>query len=150
MNAKIFFGLIGGAAIGVLASGFVAGVIAGLTAHRLESDARKDLPLTTVTVYAKDLAAGEKATFEAIAQRAIPDVLVTKSMVLPKDASYVVNQLVLAPVLNGDPVHWSDLVSASDSAKFPEALEACNARFASKDRPKSVADFRALLARSKR
>jgi Flp pilus assembly protein CpaB len=60
-----------------------------------------------IVLAARDLPAGTTVTFDDIRQRAVPAALVTSSVVKPDSASYIVNQKVLVPVLEGDPMLWS-------------------------------------------
>lgn len=127
MRGTLLFGVafLGGLALfGCLGGGASYAVV-----KSAEAKVRRGWNLVPVTVYAKDLAAGDVATFENISQRAVPEQLVTSSVVKPDSASYVVNQAIRVPVRAGDPAVWTHF-DTPDKQQSKEAAAACAKRFA--------------------
>jgi hypothetical protein len=80
-------------------------------------------------------------TFDGISQRAVPEALLTKSVVKPDEAKYVVNLPPNAPALAGDIVRWGQFSGAAVS-KNKEASDACTARFVTGRTLKTVGELR--------
>lgn len=70
---------------------------------------------TSVVVASRALPAGTVLTPESISERPLPSALVTKSMVLPKDAAFLVNQRLLEPLEAGEPIQWSQMATTYTS-----------------------------------
>lgn len=103
---NIIFGLISGLATGALGAGFLAGLISYVVIKYEESNLKRGWLLQPAVVAARDLAPGEKVTFDAIAQRDVPEQFVTSSVVKPDSATYVQDQVLLTPLNAGDPLYW--------------------------------------------
>jgi Flp pilus assembly protein CpaB len=96
-------------------------VVAGgsaLYVHKRAADARRGWNLVPVVVAAMDIPEDTVVTMEMISQRSIPEQFVTSSVVKPDSASYIVNQKVLVPLQQGDPLLWSQF----ESKKLPVVL----------------------------
>jgi len=87
--------------------GLFAGVIAYSAIKKKEADVRRGWNLVPVIVAGVDVSEGTVMTMEMLSQRSIPEQFVTSSVVKPDSATYVVNQKVLVPVQQGDPLLWS-------------------------------------------
>jgi Flp pilus assembly protein CpaB len=70
---------------------------------------------TAVVVAARALPAGAVLKFESLSERRLPSSLVTKSMVLPKDAAFVVAQRLLEPLERGEPLLWGQMATVYNS-----------------------------------
>lgn len=64
-------------------------------------------PVTAVVVAAVDLPAGSVLTMETVSQRVLPTEYVTRSMVKPDSASYVIGQRTRLPLVAQEPVLWT-------------------------------------------
>ncbi len=73
--------------------------------------------LVPVVVAAKDLAEGTELTMENIAQRSVPEFLLSTSVVHPDAANYVLHQRILVPVQAGDMLLWSAVASKNAKEK---------------------------------
>lgn len=74
--------------------------------------------------FARDAAPGETITFDMISQIVIPADLVTSSYVTPDQASYIVNQKISLPVLEGDLLQWSFFEITKGAAPSEECRKA--------------------------
>jgi Flp pilus assembly protein CpaB len=63
--------------------------------------------LVSIVVAGRDLPAGTVLTFEDLMQRAVPEELVTTSIARHDSASFLINSVLVHPLLEGDPVQWS-------------------------------------------
>ncbi|MCY1018544.1 SAF domain-containing protein [Pyxidicoccus sp. MSG2] len=68
-----------------------------------------------VVVAARALPAGTMLQYESLSERRLPSSLVTKSMVLPKDVAFVVDQRLLEPLESGEPLQWSQMATVYNS-----------------------------------
>ena len=107
----------------------IMAVLSMLASACSEASAAEPNPdaLVPIVVAARDLPAGAVLTFDDIAQRSVPARWVTSSIVKPDSVSYVVNQPLMLPLLEGDPLLWSFM-----EAGPKEAHEAC-AKFEADD-----------------
>jgi pilus assembly protein CpaB len=64
-------------------------------------------PVTAVVVAAVDLPAGSVLTMETVSQRVLPTEHVTRSMVKPDSASYVIGRRTRFPIVAQEPVLWT-------------------------------------------
>lgn len=109
-NSGFVTGLSIGLGVGLLISCLGSGV-GFMYVKRTGENARKGWNLVPVVVAAVDISADTVVTMEMISQRSIPEQFVTSSVVVPDDASYVVNQKALVPLQAGDPLLWSQFDS---------------------------------------
>lgn len=73
-----------------------------------EKEAKASDPERVVIVIAmRDMAAGERVTWEDVAQILVPREWVTTSYVKPDSVSFIIEQQVLLPVMKGDVLTWS-------------------------------------------
>jgi pilus assembly protein CpaB len=90
-------------------------------------------PVTAVLVAAADLPAGTVITVDTLSQRTLPSEFVTRSLVRPDAASYVVGQRTRLPIVAGEPLLWAYVtptsrVAACDVLQRDEKAEAQVAR----------------------
>jgi Flp pilus assembly protein CpaB len=138
-------GLVAGLAVGLAVLGCVGGAGSYVFIKHTEGKVRRGWNLVPVIVYSKDLAAGDKVTFDTVLQRAIPEQFVTSSVVKPDSVSYLVNQRLLMPVKEGDPALWSNF-DVMDPKLGQEAVAACRAAYPPAGRPvRSPEEIRASL-----
>jgi pilus assembly protein CpaB len=64
-------------------------------------------PVTAVLVAADDLPAGTVITVDKLSQRTLPSEFVTRSLVRPDAASYLVGQRTRLPIVAGEPLLWT-------------------------------------------
>ncbi len=107
--ANLVLGLVIGLVIGV--------VVSGVWTNKL---ARKGWNLAPVVVAMEDLPAGTVLTFDHISQRSVPEQFVTRSVVRPENAEFVIHQKLKVPVMAGDLILWSHL-ETSEKKPAPEA-----------------------------
>jgi hypothetical protein len=89
------------------------------------AEAKERGKLLPVVFAARDIAAGETLTFDMIAQRVVPESFAaTTSIVKPDSASYIVNQRLNFPVLEGDAMLWSFFETTTDKATTTACDEA--------------------------
>jgi predicted Ser/Thr protein kinase len=74
------------------------------------------MSMTPVVVAATDLDENTVLTWDMISQRAFPKLYVTKSVVRPNSAGYILGQKLSVSVLKGDPLLWSHFVATNASA----------------------------------
>ena len=125
--ARTVIGLQGGRVAVVALTGAGAGAILGLGAgvfafrhfHAQQDEARKGWNLRPIVVAAADLKAGEPITFDLISQRSIPEQFVTDDIVLPDQASRLVNLSTAAEVKQGDPMLWGLTCLTRPPARTP-------------------------------
>ena len=67
--------------------------------------------LVPVLVAARDIAEGTELTMDILAQRSVPEFMLTTSVVKFGKANYVVHQRVLVPLQAGDMVPWFAIAS---------------------------------------
>jgi pilus assembly protein CpaB len=106
-----------------LALGLFAGIIAYSAIKKKESDVRKGWNLVPVVVAAVDISEGTVVTMEMVSQRSIPEQFVTSSVVKPDSASYVVNQKVLVPLQQGDPLLWSQFETTKAAERLSTKVQ---------------------------
>jgi len=106
-----------------VALGLFAGVIAYSAIKKKEADVRKGWNLVPVVVAAVDVSEGTVVTMEMLSQRSIPEQFVTASVVKPDSASYVVNQKVLVPVQQGDPLLWSQFETTKAAERLSTKVQ---------------------------
>ena len=109
------------------------------------------LPMEVVVVTSKALPAGHVLTMDDITQMAIPESVVTASLVKPQDASYVVNQKLLVPLAARDPLAWAafDTMGTIEGQRpAQELIDACGAEMKRRKlagAPESVSALRAAV-----
>lgn len=86
--------------------------------ERQRAEVRRGWNLVPVLVATVDLAEGTVLTPEVVAQRSVPEQLVSGSVVKPDSASFVIGQRVVTPVAVGDPLLWSQLESSKVSERL--------------------------------
>jgi pilus assembly protein CpaB len=87
--------------------GLLAGVVAYVSIKKQEMDVRRGWNLVAIGTAAVDIAEGTVVTQDMIIQRAVPEQFVTSSVVKPESFKYVIDQKVLVPLQQGDPLLWS-------------------------------------------
>ncbi|MFP2904418.1 SAF domain-containing protein [Pyxidicoccus sp. 3LFB2] len=148
--------LLGGVFVGLMMGLPLTGLVGGILAHVLVTeaadDARKGWELVPVIVASKALASGDPVTYEAIAERRLPARLVTSSFVKPDSARYIVSQALIAPLAAGEPLRWGSFEVGAPSFKAgaPQVLgEECkrahDARPAASRPEQSAEQIRARL-----
>ena len=128
-------GFITGLAIGLGATVVILGIagIGGYAVATLKNaEVRKGWNLVPVVVAGREISEGRIITVEDLSQRSIPEQLVTSSVVKPDSSKYVLNLKTLVPMMQGDPLLWSQF----ETKPPPPAL------FATKDIPigKAIAE----------
>ena len=151
-------GLIAGLGVGICVAGFISGLVTAFLVKKAERETRKGWILLPVTVADRPLAPGDRVPPEALAQRSIPEQLITESVVKTDVAHYVEGQMIAAPVKEGDPLYWGLFASGRPGPAVPgprevgdsSIWEACHAAIiASPTLPKrdrTPEDIRARLA----
>lgn len=101
-----------GVGAGLVVSCLVFATVGYALAMDLSVKKRRGWNLKPVVVAAVDVPAGTAIDFEHVSQRSVPEQFVTREMVQPDSASYVVNRPAAVPLLAGDPLLWSSIVPA--------------------------------------
>jgi pilus assembly protein CpaB len=96
-----------GLGAGLVLSCLLAGIVGYPLSQKLMKEKRKGWELVPVVVAAVDMKAGDPVSMENISQRSIPEQFVTRSVVRPDSASYVVDRPLLVPLNAGDPIPWA-------------------------------------------
>jgi hypothetical protein len=150
--------------------GFVAGLIAGvmgtwvfagIASYKVvkfeEQRLQRGWKLVPVVVAPRALEPGTRMTFAEMAQRPMPEQLVTSSVVKPDSGAYVENQVLIVPLSDGDRLHWAFFSRTRTglfggpgpwSIRDPALWEACDAALAASPttrRERTPADIRARL-----
>jgi Flp pilus assembly protein CpaB len=73
--------------------------------------------LVPVVVAARDLPEDTELTMDNIAQRSVPEFMLTTSVVKPEAANYVLHQRILVPIQAGDMLSWSAVASKNAAKK---------------------------------
>ncbi|WP_146209641.1 hypothetical protein [Vitiosangium sp. GDMCC 1.1324] len=137
-------------------------VVAGIASYKVvkfeEQRLQHGWRLVPVVVAPRALAAGTRMTFAEMAQRPMPEQLVTSSVVKPDSATYVVDQVLTVPLSDGDRLHWTFFSRTRNglmrgpepsSPRDPDLWEACDAALAASSttarRERTPADIRARL-----
>jgi len=102
----------------VLGVGLYWGLIA-----RTNAQTRDAWPLIPVLVAKEDLAEGEKITFEMLATRSVPEVLVTPSVLRPESLEKAVGQKLTVPLQAGDHLLWDHFESARLTQRFSKRIQ---------------------------
>jgi pilus assembly protein CpaB len=84
---------------------------------------RRGWNLVPVVVAAQDVPEGTVITFDMISQRSVPEQFVTSSVVKPDSANYVVNQKVLVPLQQGDPLLWSQFETTKAAERLSTKVQ---------------------------
>jgi hypothetical protein len=148
-------GFVGGSILGVLCAGFVW-FVGGLTYRlsTLEEVRATEGERYSVVVASRDLPAGAVLRFEDLSQRAVPRATVTDSAVRPELASQVVNQVLLAPVLEGETLRWGHFLLLQKGRSDDDLGPICAGALAKTGRPltpeKTGEEIRARLVRGAR
>src|SRR4051812_1343552 len=95
-------GFVIGAIVGLMVCGIVGGALAYAMVKKTRSDVQRGWNLVPVVIAERDLPAGSTLTFDDVAQRSIPEQLVTRSIVRPDNANYVIFQALSVPLAKGD------------------------------------------------
>jgi len=115
-------GLVVGLGVGVVAGGFGAGFVSFTLVKKAERESRAGWILTPVVVAPRDAAPGEALKLKELAQRDVPEQLVTSSMVRPDSTAYVASQPLAVPVQAGEPLRWAFFAAAAEELKPEEKL----------------------------
>jgi len=96
------------------------GMVCGVTGFAIGLNKRAPYrgcsSLVPIVVASVDMRAGTTVTFDHLSQRSVPEQFVTKSVVKPDSASYVVGQVIDHDVEAGDPLRWDDFPLAMSRA----------------------------------
>ncbi|HVG63822.1 MAG TPA: Flp pilus assembly protein CpaB [Hyalangium sp.] len=106
-----------------LVLGLLAGIVAWSAIKKKEADVRRGWNLVPVVVAAQDVPEGTVITFDMISQRSVPEQFVTSSVVKPDSANYVVNQKVLVPLQQGDPLLWSQFETTKAAERLSTKVQ---------------------------
>ncbi|MFY0565216.1 SAF domain-containing protein [Archangium lansingense] len=115
-------GIAVGLGVGLVASGFGAGVLAYTLVKKAERESRAGWILVPVIVAKRDVAPVEALKLDDLAQRSIPEQLVTSSLVRPDSSAYVIGQSLTVPVQEGEPLRWAFFPVATEDLKPEETL----------------------------
>ncbi|HLL01848.1 MAG TPA: hypothetical protein VK539_14760 [Myxococcaceae bacterium] len=113
------FGLISGLVVGAFVAGGLSAVVAYSLMRRTEREVRKGWVLLPVVVAAKPFEPGDKVRFNELAQRQVPEQLLTESVVKTDVAHFLDDQMITAPLSSGDPMYWGLFSSARPGATVP-------------------------------
>jgi len=149
-------GFIAGLTVGGIGMGLIAGVVSYVVSKREEQGLHRGWTLMPVVVASRQLAPGTRLTLDAVAQRSMPEQLATSSVVKPDSATYVMDQVLIAPLSQGDPLHWaffsssrpisgSELASPRDSAVWAACDAALTASTTVSRDERTPADIRARI-----
>jgi len=116
-------GAIVGFVAGAMVLGFVSGAAGFTLVKKAESDARAHWKLVQVLVAGRDLAPGTQITVDDVAVRAVPEQVVTASIIKPESASHIVRQKLTVPVREGDPLQWAFFVTGVPPGPGIEGLQ---------------------------
>jgi Flp pilus assembly protein CpaB len=152
----IILGLAAGLGVGAVGTGLLAGVVSYSVVRLEEKRVQRAWNLVPVMVASREFAPGDTLTYDRMAQRLVPEQLVTASLVKPDSAAYVTDQVFMAPLLSGDPLHWALFLSARQmpgpqpaSPRDAAVWAACDAALATSPtapkRERTPADIRARL-----
>ena len=103
--------------------GLLAGVIAWSAIEQKKKEVQEGWNLVPVIVASQDIAEGTVLNYDMIAQRSMPEQFVTESLVKPDSANYVVDQKVLVPLQEGDPILWSHFESTKGFEKLSTIIQ---------------------------
>jgi pilus assembly protein CpaB len=106
-----------------LVLGLLAGIVAWSAIKKKEADVRRGWNLVPVVVAAQDVPEGTVISFDMISQRSVPEQFVTSSVVKPDSANYVVNQKVLVPLQQGDPLLWSQFETTKAAERLSTKVQ---------------------------
>jgi pilus assembly protein CpaB len=104
--SRVLAGAVLGFILGALTMN-VVGNRGGASSEQKPVDQLAGAKLVPVVVAAKDIPEGTAVTFDHIQQRMAPEHMVTRSVVKPESANYIVNVRLLVPVQAGDMLLWS-------------------------------------------
>lgn len=149
--------IVAGCILGVLVAGGLSGLVGYVLVTKKHADVRKGWNLGPVMVASRDLRAGQVLRTEDVAERSIPEQLVTSSIVKPGSMTDVVGQLIAVDVKAGEPLRSSYFPSSknSDPAALPlysacgKAHREAAARGRIK-RPETIEELRARLQQEAR
>lgn len=97
----------------------VAASVAGWTGlFTSETRMKKAWTLVPVVVAAQDMNEGDLMTPDSLAVRQMPDIVSTVSFVKPDSITFVLNQRLIAPMQEGDPLCWSHLSDLEHSRRL--------------------------------
>jgi Flp pilus assembly protein CpaB len=113
---RLLIGLLIGLPLGLMTAGFVVGFMGFVLVKKTEQELRREWPLVPVAVALQDMHEGEVVTADKVAQRSVPELLVTPSVIKPDVAVYIFNQRLNVPVHAGDMLLWSQFETKKDSA----------------------------------
>ncbi len=100
-----------------------AGLVSWVAIKARESEVRKGWDTIPVVVAKQDIPEGTVVTDEMIAQRPIPSMFVTSSVVRPEGVNYVRDQKVLVPLQKGDPLLWTQFETTKASERLSTKVQ---------------------------
>lgn len=107
-------GIVVGLGVGLVVGGFGAGFVSFTLVKKAEKEARAGWMLAPVVVAQEDFAPGQVLKVDDVAQRSVPEQLVTPSLVRPDSAAYVIGQTLTVPVQAGEPLRWAFFATATE------------------------------------
>lgn len=113
-------GIVVGLGVGLVMGGVGAGFLAFTLVKKAEKEARAGWVLVPVVVAGRDFEPGETVPFTDVAQRSVPEQLVTSSMIRPDSTAYVIGQKLSVPVRKGEPMRWAFFAAATEESRFEE------------------------------
>ncbi len=119
--AGVLIGLVSGAMCGLLVASWT-----NLTT-RVQLNKLTD-ELVSAVVASSPLAAGDIASQEKVSERRVPADVLTRSVIRPAQAGYMVSKEIDVPVLAGDLLYWQYFETSVDAHMPPgsrESLAAC-------------------------
>lgn len=87
--------------------GTLGSIAVYLFTKKVGAEARRGWNLLPVVVANQDIRAGSSITLDMIAQRSVPEQFVTNSVIAPEQASQILDRKIVASVLTGDVLLWS-------------------------------------------
>jgi hypothetical protein len=104
---RIRLGFVAGLIAGVMGTCVFAGIASYKVLEFEEQRLQRGGTMVPVVVAPRALESGTRMTFAEVAQRPMPEQLVTSSVVKPGSADYVVDQVLTVPLSAGDRLHWA-------------------------------------------
>jgi pilus assembly protein CpaB len=103
--------------------GLLAGIVSYSAIKRKETEVKAGWGLVPVIVAAQEISQGTTITYEMVAQRPIPEMFVTSSVIKPDSSSYIVGQKVLVDIQQGDPLLWSQFETTKATERLSSIIQ---------------------------
>jgi Flp pilus assembly protein CpaB len=114
-GGSALMGAFSGGLIGFVVSALLVGMGGYAWVKKKEAEVRRGWNLVPVIVAAQDIPEDSVVTYDVISQRVVPEQFVTRSVVKPDSAQYIVKQRLLVPVQKGDMLLWSQFATQSQA-----------------------------------